>query len=279
VFSFPAREFEPALTVEAPLRYDDVAQDGSLKVDAMPNFVGPSWAGLYAKTELSRACARDGIVPILTRLSAERLARPISAIGSIELRSAMTIGRAGERWLLVFDLDLVAHEAHLFTQSTWGVKRRVGRVRAEHVFTRPFGAPERRKVTSLPVEPEHAVEIEWASSGELGAIPSGARPPIEWAKTFELHHTDSNQHVNSLVYPRAFEAASLGALGEPGRWLARSYDVFFRKPCFAGEQCAITTHVTEHEGAPATVASLAVDGATRIYGRMRFEAPPSAPFG
>jgi hypothetical protein len=51
-------------------------------------------------------------------------------------------------------------------------------------------------------------------------------------------HTDSNQHVNSQYYPRAFEEASLRALAKLGRStevLARAVAITFRKPTFAGE--------------------------------------------
>jgi hypothetical protein len=268
-------EFEPALRATMHLRYDDVAQDGSLKVDAMPHFVGASWAGLYAKTELADACNRDGIVPILTRLVAVRTARPISVVAPIEARSAMTIARAGERRLLVFDLELHAREGHTFG-ADGGEKRRVGRVRAEHVFTRPFAPPERRKVAALPLEPSEVVTLEWKSAAELAELPAGApRASGEIRKTFELRHTDPNQHVNSLVYPRAFEAAAHGAIAEPGALLARAFDIHFRKPCFAGEVADIATRVF----GDVAYGTLSVGGAPRIHCRMQLEAPPKTPFG
>jgi hypothetical protein len=261
-------DFEPALRASMHLRYDDAAQDGSLKVDAMPHFVGASWAGLYAKTELADACNRDGIVPILTRLTALRTARPISVVAPIEARSAMTIGRAGERWLLVFDLELHAREGRTFGAET-GERRKVGRVRAEHVFTRPFGPPERRKVTALPVEPSDVVTFEWRSPDELASLPAGdPRTSGELRKTFELRHTDPNQHVNSLVYPRAFEAAALSAIAEPGKLLASAFDIHFRKPCFAGEVATITTRIF----GDVAYGTLSVGGAARIYSRMQLAA-------
>lgn len=266
---FDLPDFDPSLRANMHLRYDDVAQDGSLKVDAMPHFVGASWAGIYAKTELAHACNRDGIVPILTRLAAVRTARPMSVVAPVEARSAMTIGRAGERWLLVFDLELHAREGHTFGAET-GERRRVGRVRAEHVFTRPFGPPERRKVTVLPIEPPEIATLEWKSAAELAEMPAGEpRATGELRKTFELRHTDPNQHVNSLVYPRAFEAAALSAIDEPGRRLASAFDIHFRKPCFAGEVAMIATRVF----GDVAHATLSVAGSPRVYCRMRV-APP-----
>ena len=78
-------------------------------------------------------------------------------------------------------------------------------------------------------------------------MPPGAEPlgedlldpvPLQ----FSLGHTDSNQHVNSLVYPRLFEEAALRRLAGHGvdlRLLVRHADCIFRKPFFAGERALI----------------------------------------
>jgi hypothetical protein len=58
---------------------------------------------------------------------------------------------------------------------------------------------------------------------------------------FGLDHTDSNQHVNSLVYPRLFAEAALRRLAElerPRRLLIRALDIAYRKPSFAGDRGA-----------------------------------------
>ena len=56
---------------------------------------------------------------------------------------------------------------------------------------------------------------------------------------FGLAHTDSNQHVNSIVYPRWFEDAAVRRLaqhGVRGSVLGRGSEVLFRKPFFAGQE-------------------------------------------
>ncbi len=78
---------------------------------------------------------------------------------------------------------------------------------AEHVITRPFAPPEKRKVTRparRPGIPGAVEEYDFASAESLvGDVPleQGAE------EQFGLMHTDSNQHVNPLVYPRLFEEA------------------------------------------------------------------------
>jgi acyl-CoA thioesterase FadM len=69
-------------------------------------------------------------------------------------------------------------------------------------------------------------------------------------------HTDSNQHVNSLVYPRLFEEAVVRALTDragvpdPGSLLARSIELRYRKPFFTGERAAIAIHAEPVSGGP-----------------------------
>jgi hypothetical protein len=65
-------------------------------------------------------------------------------------------------------------------------------------------------------------------------------------RRFGMMHTDSNQHVNSLVYPRLFEEAvverAAGVAGSEGL-LARAIDVRYRKPFFAGDRASLALAV------------------------------------
>jgi len=64
-------------------------------------------------------------------------------------------------------------------------------------------------------------------------------------------HTDSNMHINSLVYLRMFEEAALRrfrALGQGSALLGRSLDIAYRKPCFAGQTMRVVQQAFEHEG-------------------------------
>jgi hypothetical protein len=79
-------------------------------------------------------------------------------------------------------------------------------------------------------------------------LPDGAAPldddltPDAAVVAFGVCHTDSNQHVNSLVYPQLFEEAALRRFAARGRKtavLARRVEVAFRKPMFAGQTARI----------------------------------------
>jgi hypothetical protein len=60
-------------------------------------------------------------------------------------------------------------------------------------------------------------------------------------------HTDANQHVNSLVYPRVFEDAVVRRLltqpqigiAEPQTLLSRALEIRYRKPFFASNRARI----------------------------------------
>src|SRR5262249_48848521 len=93
-----------------------------------------------------------------------------------------------------------------------------------------------------------------------------------------LFHTDSNQHVNSLVYPRLFEDAALRRIAAHGRstqLLARKLAIAFRRPSFAGELLRVRTRAFEG-AAGSTVVVGAFFGAedlerARVYAGMTFE--------
>ena len=97
--------------------------------------------------------------------------------------------------------------------------------------------------------PEHVHAFAPATTAM--ELPAGATPldgdyaADEAVTVFGLDHTDSNQHVNSLVYPRMFAEAAfrrLAAAGRsPRRALVRSLDIAYRKPSFAGDRVRIHT--------------------------------------
>ena len=65
---------------------------------------------------------------------------------------------------------------------------------------------------------------------------------------FGLDHTDPNQHVNSLVYPRLFIEAALRRLAahrKSTRLLTRAAEIAFRKPSFAGDRARIAIRAFE----------------------------------
>jgi hypothetical protein len=126
-----------------------------------------------------------------------------------------------------------------------------GRVFAEHTFTRPFAPPSERKVTRLDLEglpsvPDAVYDFPAATTAMELPVDADALDDDfvadDAVTVFGLDHTDSNQHVNSLVYPRLFAEAALrrfAARGRARRALVRGLDIAYRKPSFAGDRVRI----------------------------------------
>ena len=99
---------------------------------------------------------------------------------------------------------------------------------------------------------------------------------------FSLDQTDSNQHVNSLVYIRIFGDAvnrRLASAWPAGRPPAKEYrplsgrtkavDIAYRKPCFAGDRVRAKLRLFEtSEGLGAAGLVEGVDGKPRCYVRV-----------
>lgn len=252
----PATQRNEALV---PLRYEDVAQDGRLMLTPMTTGLGDViWRGLLAQHAGARTMERSGIVPILSRLAITAGADgPISVHHRIRARGGYTLAHATgptgevERLYLLMRLDLEGQVdvTHGPKPKDAGTTLALGEVLAEHVFTRPFAEPAKRKVLSLEGVPDMPPlpPLVWRSpsTADVLALPPGAAwledaPKPSAPITFRSAHTDANLHVNSLVYPRLFETAILSRLDELGvahtdRLLARSLDATWRKPSFAGD--------------------------------------------
>jgi hypothetical protein len=263
MFRFPELPDVPASQrAEGPvsLRYEDISQDGRLLLQAVPHGLGEV---VFAKA-LSHGPVRavfeaEGIVPILTRLVVEgfggpiAVRRPLEGAGRYEL-AHVPDGRGGvARIVLNIWLDVFGPKGLTYgpPPEDAGKKLHLGRIFAEHAFTRPFGPPGNRKVLDLPLGGARVVPetVHPATSGpELLVLPEGA-VPLDDEEIFDdaeivfgLGHTDSNQHVNSLVYPELFEQAALRRFAARGRStlvLARNVDLSYRKPCFAGDRMRI----------------------------------------
>jgi hypothetical protein len=241
-------------------RYEDVSQTGKLLLNAMPLALGPTlWRALWGHP-MARAMHALGAIPIMSRLVLEQGQGPIPAVsrleaeGSFQLAHTVSAAGAVDRLLLNMWCRLYgqAGKTHGAQPANAGERLPVGRIFAEHVLTRPFGPKEERKVVHLVGEggPEVPPDrVEWRPPEAALALPAGA----EWLDEdfradaapvlLGLDHTDSNQHVNSLVYPRLFVEAALRRLwehGKRGAMSARAAEVAYRKPSFAGERLRIT---------------------------------------
>jgi hypothetical protein len=242
-----------------PFRYEDIAQDGRMMLGALSPALGAVvWSRLLSHHPASRGMHRAGIVPILTRLVAEGFAGPFSVNSSAAVNGAFQAAHAvidGNVDKIIFNMWAQMEAPHA---STFGPRPAegaplavAGRVFAEHVLTRLFAPAGDRKVTrlDLPGMPEVPADVvAWRRPADILELPDGAEPieadfsadpqPV----VFGLAHTDSNQHVNSLIYPRMFEEAAVrrfAALGKSPVVLARFLEVGYRKPSFAGERLRI----------------------------------------
>ncbi len=240
------------------MRYEDVTQDGALKIGGMPHAVGLVCLGkLWFRTRMSVETRPQGVIPILSRIAMETTGGPMSVRNPVEVEGAFQLAhtrdasRAVNRIILNAYAELFAARGLTYAPESTGPQTRVhvGRAYAEHVFTRPSAPRGERKVLALPLTDGSAVpgpELPFREPVSTLALPQHAiwldsrltlaPSPI----TFGLAHTDANMHVNTLVYPQIFEDAALNRLMDLGQdtraLLVDHIDIAFRKPCFSGQR-------------------------------------------
>lgn len=251
----PAR---PVVTGRESVRYEDITQDGRLRLLGMPHTLGLLWRDLMSAGPY-RDLAREGTLAILTHLELRGGEGPIAVKNPLEVRAchrmAHTVDEQGavDRILLDMwaELDAPRARTHGPQPDGAGETIRAGSLFARHVFSRPFAPPAQRKVRrlqhpDLPEVPEHVER--WSPPQAATVWPDAADAFGDAAGeasrsiAFSLDHTDSNQHVNSLVYPRMFEDAAHAHLADVGgdpAPMMRALSIGFRKPCFAGERHAL----------------------------------------
>jgi hypothetical protein len=235
-------------------RFDDLTQDGRLRFGPIVASLGAAlWWPLLSRHPLSAALQADGVRPIFTRLEIEAssarldLSSSLIAHGRYELAHDRAPDGSVARIFLNMWTDIVSTDADTS----------FGKLFAEHVLTRPFAPPEARRVIEVPGVELPLARYRQGRLDELLEAPPGAA----WLDAslchdaalaaFGITHTDINQHVNSLVFPRLFEDAALrrfAALGKTTTILARSLEIAFRKPFFAGTAARIALRAFEVKG-------------------------------
>jgi acyl-CoA thioesterase FadM len=245
-----------------PLRFEDLSQDGRLILEVFPNALGAAvWEPLLAKDPVARAARKQGVIPILTRFVMQGtqgpfalMREPVRAWGTFALAHGVAAGTEQvDRVYVNMWAELRAPIGRTYgpKPDRAGEMDVAGRVFAEHVLTRPFAPAAERRVLRLDIPgepPVPAVRYDAKPAAAVLELPAGATPiddalvADETPIVFGLVHTDSNHHVNSLVYLRVFEEAALrrlAALGKDVRVLSRELEIVYRKPCFAGERMRV----------------------------------------
>jgi hypothetical protein len=262
---------------EAFLRYEDITQDGRLLPIAIPPALAGFWRSVLIKHKGATLAGQAGILPILTRLTITALDQHIRVDRMMESDSGFQLAHdrdaAGEVAKLYMQVwcDVRGAAGRIVPRTPAGPMTLAGQLFAEHVYTRPFGPPEQRRITRLEIDgmpevPEARYPAPAPSTA--GEAPEGAfwLDDLHVDTTdyvFTLDQTDSNQHVNSLVYIRIFGDAvnrRLAAVGRPLGGRTKCVDVAFRKPCFAGDRVRVSLRLFEREGQLGAAGFVAVPG-------------------
>ncbi len=270
-----AREYRPAGTLQ--LRYEDIAQDGRALINSIPPALGSVWRALLADVPDPNLLQKQGILPILSRIKinvTEHVVSPFRPY-TVEGYGEQLSGIADDYTRVLFNVHarISAKGGHAVFAGAPGAVDLVGTMFAEHVFTRPFAPKEQRRVLPAdlvaaglmvegeqPFEPARTVIVEPEGATAIDSAFVRGEVPLAMG----LMHTDANQHVNSLVYPRLFEEALLRRLATLGRPLAvraRSMEIGYRRPSFAGDVLRVDTRLFErsaHGTQPAQLVALGV---------------------
>jgi hypothetical protein len=292
----PVPAFPPdhATTSDHRPRYEDCTQDGRLTTLAIPPSLATTWTTRDAANSAARRARATGLVSLLTRLTVTSLDQPVRVNRPFDVTGGFQ---------LAHDRDAAGEVSKLFMNVWTSVRGRphlpeaarapgrghelvlAGEAFAEHTYTRPFGPPDQRRVTSfagvdgLPPVPEaryHQPAPASAADAPGGAswIDELAPDPVD--TVFTLDQTDANQHVNSLVYVRLFLDAvqrRLAAGDHPPKLRSKAFDIAYRKPSFVGERVRAHTRLFslgDHLGAAGFLAAAGEEAKPRCYVRAIF---------
>ena len=277
----PMPEHRPFAEATIPLRWEDVAQDGRIMLTALAPAIGWTiWNGLLKDAPGVAEAGRQGLVAILSRITADgtdepiRVVEPARARGTFELSHSKDEDGNVDRIFMNAWVDVRGRRGRIYPPEV-GPEVPAGQLFVEHTFTRLFGPPEARRVRELNIPGVGPLpKAVYAAPGYASAmeVPAGATPLDDGyvadatVTCFGLEHTDSNQHVNSLVYPRLFAEAALRRLDAMGRSrvvLVRALDIAYRKPSFAGDRVRAHLRMFEDDGRVGAAGYLAADGEAR----------------
>jgi hypothetical protein len=261
-------------------RYEDISEDGRLRLEGIWHPTGRLlWSGHDLGRTLFQWGRDHGLRTVLSRVVLQAANLPVAPRIPMrtELRYRFEHARheSGEVSRLFFTTWLgteapVPDRLGGFARVE-GEPRTVARAYGQRTFVRLDAPAGERKVARLPgfegdgVPPERG---EWVEPSSLLLLPEGAEPLEERPRrssvriVFGLSHTDANQHVNFMAYPRYLEQAALGHLHDLGlssRLMARRVELAYRRPSFAGEVIHVALRAFRREGDVGVVAAF-VDG-------------------
>lgn len=265
---------------EAPVRFEDVAQDGRLQLGGMMHCLGRTGWRALMRSAFAKPLFDQGILPLLTRLVASGVGGPfgvdpdLRARGTFDLAHVPADGGGADRILLRMWLEVSAPIGVVYgpAPDRAGQVVPAGTVYAEHTLTRPFAPPGERRVTRVAapgLEPVPGAPTVRVHPSAVVELPSGATAfedapsPDTSVIVFGLAHTDSNQHVNSIAYLRLFEEAALRRLSAHGittPLLARRAHLAYVKPSFAGNRARIHLRAYDHQGGFGAVGAFVPEG-------------------
>jgi hypothetical protein len=241
---------EPVTSDEEPvdagsLRYDDVIQDGRLRLESAWR---PTGKLLWRDPAAARVfgAMRSGITNVLSRVTlqaSEARIEPRAKLRSkVSYRFEHTVNGSG-----AVDHILFSTWVDVYGQARDGAFVPAARAYGQRVFTRINAPPGKHLVTHLDAfgpEGFPPDRVSWEPATALLEPPAGAtlldaEPRLDPIPVvFGLTHTDLNQHVNFLMYHRAVEQAALSRsleLGNGARIASREVSLGYRKPSFAGD--------------------------------------------
>lgn len=248
------------------LRYDDVIQDGRLRLESVWR---PTGKLLWRDPDAARvfAAMRGGITNVLSRVTLQageaRLPPRTKLRTKVTYRFEHTVNDAG-----VVDHILFSTWVDVHGQARDGAFVPAGRAYGQRVFTRLDAPPGKHLVTHLDAFGPQGFppdRVKWEPATALLEPPAQATlldpaPRLDPIPVvFGLTHTDLNQHVNFLMYHRAVEQAALSRsleLGHGARIASREVSLGYRKPSFAGDVVRVAVQAFRVDGSFGVVAAV-----------------------
>jgi hypothetical protein len=251
------------------LRYDDVIQDGRLRLESAWR---PTGKLLWRDPGAARVFAgmKSGITNVLSRVTLQASEARIEPRAKLKTkvvyRFEHTVNGAG-----AVDHILFSTWVDVYGQGRDGALVAAARAYGQRVFTRLDAAPGKHLITHLDAfgpEGFPPDRVKWEPATALLEAPAGASwldpsPRLDPVPVvFGLTHTDLNQHVNFLMYHRAVEQAALSRsveLGHGARVASREVSLGYRKPSFAGDVVRVAVRAFRLSGALGVLAVVVPD--------------------